>query len=53
MFDRVNGTDTIRKQFQSGIKAEEIVKSYQGELKEFIEKRKNTCFMNRRRICLL
>jgi len=40
MFDRVNGTDTIRKQFQSGIKAEEIVKSYQGELKEFIEKRK-------------
>ena len=40
MFDRANGTDTIRKQFQSGIKAEEIVKSYEPQLKEFIEKRK-------------
>lgn len=40
MFDKVNGSDIIRKQFQNGIKVEEIVRSYQSELKEFIEKRK-------------
>lgn len=40
MFDKVNGSNKIRTQFQSGIKTEEIVKSYQLDLKEFIEKRK-------------
>jgi len=39
MFDKANGTDIIRKQFQSGMKAEEIIAAYQQALKEFIEKR--------------
>ncbi|MCM8829628.1 MAG: DUF1343 domain-containing protein, partial [Candidatus Omnitrophica bacterium] len=40
MFDNVNGSDIIRKQFQNGIKAKEIVSSYQSDLKVFLEKRK-------------
>lgn len=40
MFDKVNGTDFIRKQFQNGIPAESIINAYQPALKEFIEKRK-------------
>jgi uncharacterized protein YbbC (DUF1343 family) len=40
MFDRVNGTDLIRKQFQMGIPAEGIISGYQPALQEFIEKRK-------------
>lgn len=40
MFDKVNGSDIIRKEFQSGLKAEEIIEKYQKDLKEFIEKRK-------------
>ena len=40
MFDKVNGTDIIRLQFQNGLRAEEIVSGYQPALKEFIETRK-------------
>ncbi len=40
MFDKVNGTDLIRKQFQMGIPAEGIISGYQTALREFIEKRK-------------
>jgi uncharacterized protein YbbC (DUF1343 family) len=40
MFDKVNGTDLIRKQFQNGIKVEDIINSYKKALNEFIEKRK-------------
>ncbi len=39
MFDKVNGTDLIRKQFQMGIPAEGIIGGYQPALNEFIEKR--------------
>jgi uncharacterized protein YbbC (DUF1343 family) len=41
MFDKVNGTDLIRKQFQNGVKVEDIINSYKKALNEFIEKRKN------------
>lgn len=40
MFDKVNGTDMMRKQFQNGIPAESIINGYQPALKEFIKKRK-------------
>ena len=40
MFDKVNGTDLIRKQFQNGVKVEDIINSYKKALNEFIEKRK-------------
>jgi len=40
MFDKVNGSDLIRKQFQNGVKAEDITNSYEKFLNEFIEKRK-------------
>lgn len=40
MFDKVNGTDIIRIQFQNGLRAEEIISGYRPALKEFIEKRK-------------
>jgi len=40
MFDKVNGSDIYGKQFQKGVRADEIVNSYQPALKEFIEKRK-------------
>ena len=39
MFDKVNGTNIIRKQFQAGIEAKGVVKAYQPALKEFIKKR--------------
>jgi uncharacterized protein YbbC (DUF1343 family) len=40
MFDKVNGTDLLRKQFQNGVKVEDIINSYKKALNEFIEKRK-------------
>ncbi|MCX8081891.1 MAG: DUF1343 domain-containing protein [bacterium] len=46
MFDKVNGSDKIRKLVQRGAKAEEIVNSYQSSLKEFIEKRKKYLLYN-------
>ncbi|MBN1444677.1 MAG: DUF1343 domain-containing protein [Candidatus Omnitrophica bacterium] len=40
LFDKANGTDIIRKQFQNGISAEDIIGGYRPALKEFIERRK-------------
>ncbi|MCM8807668.1 MAG: DUF1343 domain-containing protein [Candidatus Omnitrophica bacterium] len=40
MFDKINGTDLIRKMFQNNFKAVDIVKFYQESLNKFIEKRK-------------